>query len=52
MAHVSGNDVKTIKSEGDIQETGWSNENDSVPLKVRMKMLFAAKLALQLGASK
>lgn len=51
MAHISGNDVKKIKSEGEIHESGWSNEHDSVPLQVRMKTLFATTLPLHLGAS-
>lgn len=51
MAHISGYDVKKIKSEGEIHESGWSNEHDSVPLQVRMKTLFATTLPLHLGAS-
>lgn len=51
MAYFSGNDVKKIKSGREIHDCGWSNEHDSVPLKVRMKTLFATRLPLHLGAS-
>ena len=51
MARFSGNGGKMIKSEGEVPESGCSNEHDSVPLKVRMKTLSAARLPSHLGLS-